>query len=212
MAKAIPLDTRTAKAPAAYTIKITLRGSKPSIWRRFCVPAEITLDRLHDVIQIVMGWEESHLHCFEIDGRKFTEDPEEPDSDRVEEADFVLSDLVPRSGTKFTYEYDFGDGWRHELLVESVDEVPEEHRACISCMDGKRACPPEDVGGIGGYEEYLAALKDPKHPEHRSYQEWRGPSFDPNTLDFDAVNIELAKYSRWSRPRPVLQELFVGNG
>jgi len=155
----------------AYVFKITLLDSKPAIWRRFCVPGDITLDRLHDVVQIVMGWEESHLHCFEIDGRQFSESDEDMDAEWLEEAGFILRDLVPRAGIKFIYEYDFGDAWRHELLVERIDEVPEGHRVCIVCMDGKRACPPEDVGGIGGYEEYLAALKNPKHSEHESYRE-----------------------------------------
>lgn len=191
----------------AYIIKIALVGSKPSIWRRFCVPGEITLDRLHDVIQIVMGWEEYHLHRFEINGRRFTENPEE-DAEGEEESGFFLSELVQQRRTKFLYAYDFGDGWHHELVVESIDEVPEGHLACIICMDGKRACPPEDAGGIDGYAEYLAALKDPKHPEHKSYRDWSGP-FDPSEFDLDAVNLELAKYCRWARPRSVSQEIFA---
>ena len=198
------------EAKTAYVIKITLLGSKPPIWRRFCVRGDITLDRLHDVIQIVMGWEESHLHRFEINGRRFSEKPEE-EADGAEEGGFVLSELLRKARTKFLYEYDFGDGWGHELLVESINEVPEGHRACIGCIEGKRACPPEDVGGIDGYAEYLAALKDPKHPEHKSYQDWRG-SFDPLEFDIDVVNFELAKYCRWSRPRSVSQELFAGGG
>lgn len=195
------------RSKTAYTLKITLLGSKPSIWRRFCVPGEITLDRLHDIIQIVMSWEESHLHRFTINDRRFSEKPED-EADGEEDADFALSDLVPKVKTKFLYEYDFGDGWEHALLVESINEVPEGHRACVCCMDGKRACPPEDVGGIDGYAEYLLALKDPKHPEHEPYLEWRGP-FDPTEFDIDAVNFELAKYCRWSRPRSISQELFA---
>lgn len=195
------------QAKTAYTIKITLLGSKPPIWRRFCVPGEITLDRLHDVIQIVMGWEESHLHRFEINGQRFSEKPEE-EADGAEEAGFVLSELLRKARTKFLYEYDFGDGWEHELIVERIDEVPEGHRACIGCIGGKRACPLEDVGGVDGFAEYIAALKNPKHPEHESYREWRGP-FDPSEFGPDAVNFELAKYCRWSRPRSFSQELFA---
>ena len=205
------LEADVEQPASAYAMKISLLGSKPAIWRRFCVPADITFDRLHDVIQIVMGWEESHLHCFEINGRKFSESDEDMDVDWMEEAEFVLSDLVPRAGAKFLYEYDFGDGWEHELLVERIDEVPKGHGACIQCLDGKRACPPEDVGGIGGFEEYLSALENPKHPEHIEYREWRGP-FDPKAFDLNAVNIEIAKYCRWSRPRAVSQELFAGHG
>ena len=191
----------------AYVIKITLTGNKPPIWRRFCVPGEITLDRLHDVIQIVMGWQESHLHCFKIGGQGYTEAPEDVSVDGREEGNFRLCDVVPRVRTEFSYEYDFGDGWRHALIVNTIDAVPAGHRACLGCLDGKRSCPPEDVGGIDGYDEFLAALDDQKHPEHETYREWCGGHFDPSAFDVNEVNLELAKYARWSRPRLVAQEL-----
>jgi len=193
----------------AYVLKINLVGIKPTIWRRFCVPGEITLDRLHDVIQIVMGWSETHLHRFEISGRRFTEQPEDVDQDGQDEAAVVLHDVVPRAGARFLYGYDFGDNWRHEILVEAIDEVPEAHRACIRCLEGKRACPPEDVGGTGGFDEFLEAIKDRKHPEHQSHMDWCG-GFDPNAFDCDAVNFELARCARWSRPRSVETQLFAG--
>ncbi len=203
--------TCTDSPGAAYVIKISLLDTKPSIWRRFCVPGGITLDRLHDVIQIVMGWQECHLHCFEIDGQRYTESPEDPEVDGQEEAGFKLSDLVSRAKAKFAYKYDFGDGWRHELAVESIGQVPKGHRACIGCMDGKRSCPPEDVGGIDGYAEFLAALCDPNHSEHDSYKEWCGAGFDPKAFDSELTNVELGKYARWSRPRQVDQQLAGGS-
>lgn len=200
---------RDTTKQTAYIIKISLVGAKPAIWRRFCVPGEITLDRLHDVIQIVMGWHECHLHRFEIDGKRYSEAPEDAEVEGTEEGSFRLWDLVPRTKTKFLYEYDFGDGWTHELTVEQIDDVPKGHHACIGCMDGKRSCPPEDVGGVDGYAEFLAALKNPQHTEHEGYLEWCGGEFDPNAFDLDAVNLELARYARWSRPRQLPQDLQV---
>ena len=193
----------------AYVLEIVLTGSKPRIWRRFCVPGEITLDRLHDVIQIVMGWQEMHYHCFQIDGQRYTEAPEDPENEGSEEADFRLCDLVAKPKAKFGYEYDFGDSWHHTLTVESINSVPNDHHPIVSCMDGKRSCPPEDVGGIDGYSEFLAALKDRDHPEHESYREWCGGEFNASGLDLDAINLELAKYARWSRPRSMNLKLIV---
>ena len=193
----------------AYWLKITLTGSKPAVWRRFVVPGEISLDRLHDVIQIVMGWEDSHLHSFQGCNQRYTEAPEDIDTEGQEEEEHRLCDVVPRVKSKFEYEYDFGDGWRHTLVVEGIKPVPPKHCACIMCLEGKRSCPPEDVGGLNGYEEFLGALKDPAHPEHASYKEWCGGSFDANAFDAEAVNLELLRYVRWSRPRRLEQELFA---
>ncbi|MBN1488712.1 MAG: plasmid pRiA4b ORF-3 family protein [Phycisphaerae bacterium] len=207
--------TRGNSTQAVYVIKIVLRESKPAIWRRFRVPGAISLDRLHDVIQIVMGWQEKHLHCFEIGDQRYTEAPEDCDTEGIEEAHFTLDDLVSSAKTKFAYQYDFGDSWWHTLKVERVTPVPRGHCAYVACMDGKRSCPPEDVGGIDGYSEFLNAMKDRTHPEHESYQEWHGSAFDPKAFDADAVNLELAKYVRWTRPRAIAQELqgidFVGS-
>ena len=200
---------RVKSEDTAYVIKITLTGSKPPIWRRLCVPGEITLDRLHDVIQIIMGWQECHLHCFEIGGQRYTEAPEDVSTDGQEEGDFRLCDLVPRAKTKFSYEYDFGDRWQHTLIVDAIDAVPTGHRACVGCLDGKRSCPPEDVGGLDRYYEFLAALDDPQHPEHEGYQEWCGGHFDPKAFDIDEVNLELGKYVWWSRPRRLSQALLT---
>lgn len=197
----------TKSKQAAYALKIALNGIKPAIWRRFCVPGEISLDRLHDVIQIVMGWQDSHLHEFEIAGQCYTEAPETADTDGLEGAEFRLTDLVARVGAKFRYTYDFGDDWEHTLTLERITPVPENHQACIACMAGKRNCPPEDVGGTDGYQEFLASLSNPRHEEHERMLKWVGGSFDPDAFDVNLVNLELAKYARWSRPRALNQEL-----
>ena len=178
---------------------ISLDEITPSIWRRLVVPASITLDLLHDVFQVVMGWEDYHLHEFTIGGRRFTEDPEEPD-EGIEEAGLVLGDFITNAKSKFNYGYDFGDGWEHTVTVEKMANIPEGHAVDITCLDGKRRCPPEDVGGPPGYANYLEALADPKHEDHKDMLRWRG-EFDPKAFDPDRVNRELAKLVRWSRHR-----------
>lgn len=183
-----------------FKLRVVLDDVKPQVWRRLVVPASITLDRLHDCLQVVMGWTDSHLHSFTIVGQEFTENPEEPEQG-VEEQDVVLGMLVRKPRSKFTYLYDFGDGWAHTITVESVDKIPDRHAVRITCLAGKRRCPPEDVGGPWGYPEFLEAIADPKHEEHQSHLDWCGGSFDPTEFDADAVNFDLAKVDRWSRRR-----------
>src|SRR5208282_1949170 len=183
-----------------FKLRVVLDDVTPQVWRRFVVPASITLDRLHDVLQIVMGWTDSHLHSFTIAGQEFTENPEEPDQG-VEETGVVLGALIRKPGTKFAYLYDFGDGWGHTITVESVDEITDRRAIDVTCLAGKRRCPPEDVGGPWGYTEFLNAIADPGHEEHQSFLEWCGGSFDPKEFDAAAVNLALAKMGRWSRRR-----------
>ena len=181
-------------------LRVALDDVQPKIWRQFVVPASITLDRLHDVLQVVMGWTDSHLHSFTIAGQEFTEDPEEPEQG-IEETGVVLGALIRKPRSKFTYLYDFGDGWMHTITVQSVEQIPADHTVNITCLAGQRRCPPEDVGGPWGYQEFLEAIADPKHEEHNSYLEWCGGSFDPREFDIKEVTLELAKLGRWSRRR-----------
>lgn len=180
-------------------LRLELNEIKPPIWRRIAVPASITLDLLHDVIQVAMGWEDYHLHQFDIVGRRYTEDPEEPDHGEDENG-VVLGDRIHQVGSRFAYLYDFGDGWRHTVRVERVERIPENHAVDIACLAGRRRCPPEDVGGPSGYATYLEALAHPHHEEHKSMLRWRGP-FDADAFNLDEVNLRLAWLVRWSRPR-----------
>ncbi len=184
----------------SYLLKIQLLDIEPAIWRRFVVPASITLDRLHDVIQIVMGWTDSHLHEFTIGNKRYTEYPESKE-DGLVCSRYRLADLVKQKGRTFHYLYDFGDGWEHELVLEESRYFNPELRTELACLDGQRSCPPEDVGGVPGYFEFLSALKDPNHEEHENYTEWSGGDFDNERFDSDSVNWELMKYLRWSRDR-----------
>ncbi|NQS72364.1 MAG: plasmid pRiA4b ORF-3 family protein [Desulfobulbaceae bacterium] len=183
-----------------YLLKIQLLDIEPAIWRRFIVPASITLDRLHDVIQIVMGWTDSHLHEFTIRNKRYTEYPESKE-DGLACGRYRLGDLIKQKGRTFSYLYDFGDGWKHELVLEESRYFNPELRTELACLDGQRSCPPEDVGGVPGYFEFLHALKDPNHEEHESYTEWSGGNFDSERFDPEWINWELMKYLRWSRDR-----------
>ena len=183
-----------------YLLKIFLSEIKPEIWRRFVVPAGISLDRLHDVIQIVMGWQDYHLHQFIIGNKRYTEHPEEKE-DGAEEYRFRLIKLIKQKGRIFQYLYDFGDYWMHEITIEDSNYFAPDLRDMPVCLEGERACPPEDVGGVSGYYEFCEAISDPNHPEHQEYMEWSGGMFKIKEFNIHNVNYELQKYVRWSRRR-----------
>ena len=191
---------RKSTAPT-YQLKIVLLGTKPSVWRTLQVPGQANLGWLHAVLQTVMGWTNSHLHHFLIDDAHYS-DPRfnedlgfggEPDRD---EAKATLLQIAPKAGAQFGYEYDFGDSWEHEITVQKI--LPAAGGTTALCMDGAGACPPEDCGGIWGYAELLKALKNPKHPEHKSMKEWIGRAFDPDAFDVAEVNAWLGKL-KWPR-------------
>ncbi len=177
-----------------YQIKITLTGIRPAIWRRIQVRDNITLEKLHDIVQIAMGWENCHMHEFDIGGQQYgiTEglyNSLDVPSTVKNDKKVKLSRVITAEKTKFLYTYDFGDNWEHELLVEKI--LPEEKgKPYPLCLKGKRACPPEDCGGVWGYADLLEALKNPDDPEHEDLLEWAG-EYDPEEFDPDLVNDEL---------------------
>ncbi|HIK45427.1 MAG TPA: plasmid pRiA4b ORF-3 family protein [Leptolyngbyaceae cyanobacterium M65_K2018_010] len=182
---------KTTPTSAIYQLKITLRGSKPPIWRRVQVPSDMTLGKLHQTIQLAMGWYDCHLHEFEIHGQAYGQPM--PDFDDLEirsERNVRLNKVVPGEKFKFYYLYDMGDSWEHEILVEKV-LPPDPEVRYPTCLKGKRACPPEDCGGIWGYAEFLEAIQNPKHPEHQSMLEWVGGEFDPEDFDLEETNRQL---------------------
>jgi hypothetical protein len=183
-----------AKSPtsAVYRIKVTLRGSKPPIWRRLEVPSGITLQRLHRVIQAAFGWEDYHMWVFETArGAYGVSDPE---LGHRSAASKKLSDVAPLAGDRIIYTYDFGDNWEHQILVEDV-LAAETGVRYPRAVAGRRAGPPEDCGGIWGYQELCETLANPEHEEHASMLEWLGldsaADFDPAAFDLDAVNAAL---------------------
>lgn len=185
------MPSKKATAKEIYQLKITLKGSQPPIWRRVQVPADITLAELHDVIQSVMGWTDSHLHAFSIGQTQYgSVDPEFGLDDAEDEEVAVLNQVVQRPKSKFTYEYDFGDSWEHELVLEKI-LPPEPGARYPRCLDGARHGPPEDCGGIWGYAELLEAIQDPEHDSHEEMLEWVGGDFDPEVFDLESINRRL---------------------
>jgi hypothetical protein len=183
---------RRAKDAPIYQIKVTLKDTKPPIWRRLLVRSDTTLGDLHTTIQAAMGWWNYHLHQF-IVGEVYYGEPHPEYFDYLEmldERDVTLGQVAPHEGAKFDYEYDFGDGWEHRVLVEKI-AAPEPGRSYPVCIKGRRVCPPEDVGGPWGYADFLDAIRDPEHPEHNSYLEWIGGEFDPEAFEPDEMNDAL---------------------
>lgn len=175
-----------------YKLKITLEGTSPPIWRRILVPDDLVLGDLHTVIQVVMGWENAHLHQFEVGSRRFDDNDGGFDESAENEDEVTLGDVLGSRKRKLTYTYDFGDSWTHVITVEkrpakgTTVEFPR-------CLGGKRAGPPEDSGGAWGYEYKLETLEDPEHPDHDDVTEWLGEDFDPDAFDLEAVNELLRR-------------------
>jgi hypothetical protein len=187
--------TAPKEGDVTYQFKVTLLDVKPPVWRRIQVP-DGTLADLHEYIQAAFGWWNYHLHQFQIDGERYG--PPAPDGmdfglEMIDETGVTLSKLIPKSGRKsrWVYEYDFGDGWRHEVLFEGL--LPADPKAKYpQCVGGERACPPEDCGGPWGYADYLAAMADPEHERHDELLAWRGP-FDPEAFDATQATKAMRK-------------------
>jgi len=162
-------------------LKVTLCDVTPRVWRRLLVPGAYTLDRVHLVFQTAMGWHDVHLHSFEIDGQQYGQPDPDGELALRDEIDYRL-DALTHKGSRFLYTYDFGDWWEHEVVVEDVFGADPDERYPV-CLDGERACPPEDVGGAYGYRTFLTVLGDPAHPEHVTMRTWVGGHFDPESFD-----------------------------
>ncbi|MGD8404255.1 MAG: plasmid pRiA4b ORF-3 family protein [Anaerolineales bacterium] len=180
---------------SVYQLQVTLDRSKPPIWRRILVPGNFTLYNLHEILQLVMGWENYHLHMFTIDDQIYgdPEDDEYGDLGTKDETHYRLDQLDLRERSKFSYEYDFGDSWDHTILVEKILAAEKGVRYPI-CLKGKHACPPEDVGGVWGYQNFLEAIADLEHEEYEEYLVWIGGEFDPEAFDQDEVNQALRAF------------------
>jgi hypothetical protein len=182
-----------------YQLKVTLRETKPPIWRRIQVSGDITLSKLHQILQVVMGWTDSHLYQFVVGDRFTREYYGEPDpnlgGDVKSARRMKLNRVASAEKDRFIYEYDFGDSWEHQIVVEKILPAAIGVRYPI-CLGGKRACPPEDCGGIWGYAELLEAIQAPDEPGHADRMEWLGDDFDPERFDLDEVNLLLHQLSQ----------------
>jgi Plasmid pRiA4b ORF-3-like protein len=173
-----------------YAIKVTLLGIRPPVWRRILVDWEITLSNLHRTLQTVMGWENAHLHQFVFPSQKKF-DPRHGSSTKIaNESRTRLGDLICAPGARLLYEYDFGDGWQHELLLEEVLLGDESFRQI--CVAGERCCPPEDCGGPQGFAELLEAMGDANHPDHENVCAWLG-DFAPESFSKEEINRRLGR-------------------
>jgi hypothetical protein len=212
-----PGNKPESPTPRARQLRITLLGTKPKIWRRVLLPADVSLGDLHAVIQVAMGWEDAHLHEFTRRGKKLTRKEEDELRRRADKLDVDLRELTgertfsdpsfelefaedefavqlaevaPAARSKLSYLYDMGDSWEHEVLVEKLIE-PEPGTPILQCLGGEGACPPEDSGGVWGYYDKLDALKDPDHEIHDEAVDWLGDDFDPDAFDVARVNRDL---------------------
>ena len=184
----------------AVQLRVTLAEIDPPVWRRVIVPATWDLAQLHLVIQAAFNWWNYHLHEFGIGGLRFG-DPEYdeggfPDSARLfDEREVRLLDFGREPGTTFTYVYDFGDNWQHQIEIEQHAAFGSTMKTA-ACTAGERARPPEDVGGVGGYDEFLAVMADPDDPEHDDVRRWCGGHFDPDWFDLTLTNKDVGNALR----------------
>ncbi len=178
-----------------YQLRIALRRIRPPIWRRVVVPGNVSLARLHEVVQIVFGWTDTHLHQFEIAGSVYGQPNDFDDPEVMDETAVTLDDVVGRRTRRFTYIYDFGDDWVHDVAVEKIIAGDSGTDRAL-CLAGRRHRPPEDCGGVAGYREFLRAIGNPKHAAHDERLAWVGGKFDPEAFDLARVNRELGTLRR----------------
>ena len=198
------IEPVAAKASAPlYHLKIVLSETRPPVWRRLQVPGDATLGWLHAVLQVALGWTNSHLHQFRVGDRLYSDlrhnfaefdgDPEILDEHKT-----TLQQAAPHAKARLSYEYDFGDSWFHQIVVEKIlPSQPASAQAAL-CLGGARACPPEDCGGPSGFDNLLQILQNPSHEEHDSMKEWLERPFDPKACDVAGINTSLRKL-KWPR-------------
>jgi hypothetical protein len=177
-----------------YQIQVALAGFKPKIWRRLLVPSVLLLSDFHKIIQTSMGWTNSHLHQFIKDqtfyAKRYPDDDTWEELNNVDYAKIKISNLLKKEKDKIVYEYDFGDSWEHDIILEKVLSYDQNIKYPV-CVAGKMNCPPEDCGGVWGYSDMLEILKNPNHEEYDSFTEWLGEEFDPEYFDKGAINKML---------------------
>jgi Plasmid pRiA4b ORF-3-like protein len=189
--------------PNIYQLKVTLQGTHPPIWRRLIVPGNLNFARLHAVIQDAMGWEDYHLHSFKVGDLEIGN----PNPNRFSfgppiapEKQYTLDRVACAKEARFTYVYDFGDCWEHEIVVETVTVGELEAPRCVA---GERACPPEDCGGIPGYTDLVDALADQTHERHDELTRWVDDGWSPERFDLAAADRRVAmQRPQPGRPRP----------
>lgn len=190
----------------AYQIKVSLIGAQPPIWRRLLIEPDTTFQDLHRIIQVAMGWQASHLHLFQAGDGRLIGDPAEDFEGMMnflDESVLAVSSVLSSEGQQLKYEYDFGDSWEHEVKLEKI-LAGEKAVPLPECIKAARQCPPEDVGGLYGFYEFLDAMDDAAHPEHVAVREWcGGEQYDPEFVDVGQINeILLERDALFSGTEP----------
>jgi hypothetical protein len=184
----------------AIRIKISLDRTDPLIWRELLVTRDITFYKLHHSIQLAMGWTNSHLFEFKIEGYRigeiFENMEELDDSHIINAKETTLISLVDKEGEHFKYEYDFGDGWIHTIILEKYESI-EPKQQLPFCVSGALKCPPEDCGGIPGFYDFLSVISNKRHPEHRDTKAWAGGKFDPAEFGVIKINKQLKNIDKY---------------
>jgi len=189
----MPKHRLATRTDTVFQIKMTLKGIEPPIWRRIQTK-DCTLEELHALIQVTMGWEFEHLYRFNIGGVEYADLDMTSDEDVGDACDTMLSEVLPVQNRRprFQYEYDFGDNWIHQLIVEERFP-PEKGVKYPICLAGQRACPPEDCGGPWSYPDFVKEVSNPDHRSHEETLEWVGGEFDPERFDLEALNNALRR-------------------
>ena len=173
-----------------FQLKVTLQRIRPPIWRRLQVPTRMRLSELHGTLQVTMGWANTRLHLFRTDRFYFGPPSLELGLKVNQERMYRVDEVLRRPKDRLRYDYDFSEGWSHDVVLERIT-LPSADSPCPCVLAGMRNCPPEDVGGPHGYERFLEAIRDSRHPEHRDMRRWWGGSFDPEAFSLDEINRAL---------------------
>jgi len=192
----MPTTKQAKPLQSIYQLHIELQEIQPTVWRTLWVPGNAKLSRLHRVIQSAMGWTNSHLHEFRIAGQCYGMDSFAEEFGGVaplDESRFTIGKVLSDAVSEFEYEYDFGDGWRHHIRVQHILPATEYNNKPV-CLGGENACPPEDVGGPGGFEEFVQVMSDPAHEDHLDLWRWHGGPFDRRGFDISAVNARIRRF------------------
>jgi hypothetical protein len=190
--------TNTEHTRKTYILRVVIANSNPKIWRELSVPGDYTLGELHWIIQIAFGWENDHMHSFTVKSTKYGMTGMDfgfgEDDGVIDEDEVCLSDLNLQTRQKFSYLYDFGDSWKHEITVsKTISAGDDEKLARPRCLGGERAGPLEDSGGIWDYENMLEILKDPTRKNYEEIHEWAG-DLDPEYFNMEKINADLENY------------------
>lgn len=171
--------------PTVHVLRLSLRYVKPEVWRRIVVKSDMPVPKFAKMLEQAMGWAGYHLHMIDVGGLLFGI-PDDGDDYIINEKAVTVKHLLPREQTSLRWNYDFGDGWEHDVVVEAIEPLNAKAKYPI-VLDGARACPPEDVGGPPGYDELLRVLSNPKNKEYASMREWAPEGFDPAAFDVAAA-------------------------